>query len=139
MSFRRIVVGVDFATASLAAVRWVSSAFGHRARILLVHVAHEPRPPAFLTERVPPMADTVNTVAALYHGLRGLADLAASDRTEVDVLTGVPADGLAVAAEEFGADLICLGKSGRRRGSGRFGATTPQRVLARTHLPVLVL
>jgi nucleotide-binding universal stress UspA family protein len=75
----------------------------------------------------------------VYQGLRSLADLAGRDRSDVEILTGDPAAGLALAAEEFGADVICVGKSRRRRGSGRFGATTPQRVLSSTPLPVLVV
>jgi nucleotide-binding universal stress UspA family protein len=75
----------------------------------------------------------------LYRGLRGLAEVAGPERSEVQILTGIPADALALAARHFRADLICLGKSRERRGRGRFGATTPQRVLARTNLPVLVV
>ena len=138
MSYRRIVVGVDFATASLAAVRWAASTFGRRSRMLLVHVTADPRPPAFLKEHLPAI-DEPHSTATVYQGLRGLANLAGLDRSEVDIIAGSPADGIALAAEEFGADLICLGKSRRRRASGRFGGTTPQRVLSRTALPVLVL
>jgi nucleotide-binding universal stress UspA family protein len=138
VSYRRIVIGVDFATASLAAVRWVASTFGRRARTLLVHVTPDPRLPAFLKEHVRAI-DEHHSTATVYQGLRGLATLAGLDHAEVDIIAGSPAEGLALAAEEFGADLICLGKSRRRRASGRFGATTPQRVLSRTALPVLVV
>lgn len=138
MSYRRIVIGVDFATASLAAVQWVASAFGRRARMLLVHVTPDPHRPRFLKEHLP-ATDALQAAPAVYHGLRRLADLAGRDRSDVDILAGCPADGLALAAREFGADLICVGKSRQRRGSGRFGATTPQRVSSRTSLPVLVV
>jgi nucleotide-binding universal stress UspA family protein len=138
MSYRRIVIGVDFATASLAAVRWVASTFDRRARLLLVHVTSAPRRSAFLKHHLPAI-DVLNAAPTVYQGLRSLANLSGRNRSDVDILSGNPAEGLALAAEEFGADLICVGKSRRRRGSGRFGATTPQRVLSRTPLPVLVV
>jgi nucleotide-binding universal stress UspA family protein len=138
MPYRRIVIGVDFATASLAAVRWVASTFGRRARMLLVHVAPDPRLPAFLKQLLPAVG-VRHTAPNVYQGLQSLADLADRAGVEVDIFTGSPAEGLAVAAEEFNADLICVGKSRRRRGSGRFGATTPLRLLSRTPLPVLVV
>jgi len=138
MPFRRIVIGVDFGTASLAAVRWVARDFASDAQILVVHVASEPRTPEFLRSHFT-SGDCLDQTASMYGGLRGLADLMGPGRLDVDVSTGLPADELARAAEDFGADLICVGKSRRRRGSGRFGATTPQRLVARTTLPVLVV
>ncbi len=113
MSYRRIVIGVDFATASLAAVRWTAAALGRRARLLLVHVTPDPRRPAFL-QHEPPAADVLHAAPSVYQGLRGLADLAGRDRSDVDIFIGNPADALALAAEEFDADLICVGKSRRR-------------------------
>jgi nucleotide-binding universal stress UspA family protein len=138
MSYRRIVIGVDFATASLTAVRWVASNFGRRAKLLLVHVAPDPRRPEFLKQHLPE-SETAHAVSAAYQGLRSVANLAGAGRSDVDILTGSPAEGLALAAEEFDADLVCVGKSRRRRGAGRFGATTPERLLGRTSLPVLVV
>jgi nucleotide-binding universal stress UspA family protein len=37
------------------------------------------------------------------------------------------------------ADLICVGRGPKRQGSSRFGATTPQRLLAISTVPVLVI
>jgi len=75
----------------------------------------------------------------LFPGLSGFADLAGASRAEVVVRHGQPAIELAVLAHEVGADLICVGRSSQRRGRARFGATTPQRLLERTSLPVLLV
>ena len=140
MEFNRVLVGVDFSAASLAAARWVAAHFAPRAEVMLAHVLPERDAPPFVRPYLPPMLEVVSEVApALFGGLRGLADLIGAHRTHVDLLTGPPADALAAAAAEFGADLICLGRMRSRRGGARFGATTAQRLLTRTRVPVLVV
>jgi nucleotide-binding universal stress UspA family protein len=139
VSFREIVVGVDFGASSLAAVRWVAHEFAPEARIHLVHVTPDPCSSSLLRPYVAEGVDPFRDVHDIYQALRGLSNTLGSDRTEVNILEGVPADGLAQAAEEVGADLICVGKSRQRRASGRFGATTPHRLLARAPLPVLTV
>jgi nucleotide-binding universal stress UspA family protein len=139
MEFHRIVVGVDFSAASIAAARW-ATALAPRAEIVLVHVLPKPEAPPFLRPYLPPMLDVVTELApSLYGGLRGVAELIDAGRTRIDMREGRPADGLAAAAAEVGADLVCLGRTRSRRGSARFGATTAQRLLARTGLSVLVV
>ncbi len=139
MSFREIVVGVDFGASSLAAVRWVAHELAPRARIHLVHVTPDPRTSALLRPYVPETIDPFRDVHDVYQALRGLANTIGADRTDVNILEGVPADGLVHAAEEAGDELICVGKSRQRRASGRFGATTPHRLLSRAPLPVLTV
>lgn len=140
MQLGRVVVGVDFGAASLAAAQWVGAHLAPRAEVVLVHVLPEPEAPAFLRPRLPAMLDVVSDVVpALHGGLRGLADLIGSDRTRIEMLTGAPADGLAAAAADVGADLVCVGRTRSRRGGARFGATVAQRLLARTSTPVLVV
>jgi nucleotide-binding universal stress UspA family protein len=139
MPFQRIVVGVDFSTASLNAVRWVAGQFAPRARIFVVHVVPETRVPVFLRS---PRGQLPNVVAAeptLYPGLRVFADLAGARGSDVEIVAGAPAAELARIARELRADLICVGRTRKRRGSGRFGATTPQRLLSRTNIPVLLV
>jgi nucleotide-binding universal stress UspA family protein len=137
MSFQRIVIGVDFSTASLNAVRWVAAHFAPRAKLFLAHVVPRPHTPAFLRDRAPARDDELEPT--LYPGLSGFADLAGARWTEVAVRHGRPEHELAALAHEVRADLVCVGRSQRRRGAGRFGATTPQRLLGRTNLPVLVV
>jgi len=137
--FRRIVVGVDFGAASLAAVRWVARELAPRAHLHLAYVAPDPRSSTLLRPYVPETADPFRDVHDLYHALRGLANVVGSDRTDVDIVEGVAADALASLATEVDADLVCVGKSHRRRASGPFGATTPHRLLTRTNVPVLAV
>lgn len=137
MPFRRIVVGVDFSAPSLAALRWVARTVAPRAHIHIVHVVPDPRTSALLRPYVPAVTDDRRSVSDAYQALRGLADATGAKRVDLDILKGAPADALALAAEEAGADLICVGRSLKRRGSGRFGGTTPHRLLARTHAAVL--
>jgi nucleotide-binding universal stress UspA family protein len=140
MSFRRVVVGVDFTDTSLAAARWASVQLAPEAEIVLAHIAPEPAPPQFLRGHLPPVAEIVTEKeTALYRGLCGLAELVGRTRASVEMLSGQPADGLAAIARRLGADAICVGKSVKRRGSARFGATTASRLLARTELPVVVV
>ena len=140
MTFERIVVGGDFSAASLAAARWVATQLAPRAEVVLVHVLPEPEAAPFVRPYLPPMVDVVSDVVpALYGGLRGVADLTGVERTRIDILAGAPADGLALAAAEYGADLVCVGRTRSRRGGARFGATVAQRLLARTRVPVLVV
>jgi nucleotide-binding universal stress UspA family protein len=138
MSYRRIVIGVDFSTASLNAVRWMAASFAPRAKLYLTHVVTRPRVPTFLRSLVPD-GDRDADEPTLYPGLSGFAGFAGARRAEVSVRTGEPADQLAALANEVDADLICVGRSHRRRGTGRFGATTPQRLLARTTRSLLLV
>jgi nucleotide-binding universal stress UspA family protein len=139
MSYRDIVIGVDFSTASLNAVRWVAASFAPRARLHLVHVVAQPRIPSFLRSHVTGDGDGEADEPTLYPGLAGFAGFAGARRAEVSVRFGEPADQLAAIARDVNADLICVGRSRRRRGTGRFGATTPQRLLARTRRSVLLV
>ena len=139
MLYQRIVIGVDFSTASLNAVRWVATRFAPRAELFLAHVISRPTTPTFLLTQQQAGLREENEEPTLYPGLSGFADLAGASRAEVVVRQGRPATELAALAHEVGADLICVGRSSRRRGAARFGATTPQRLLERTRLPVLLV
>ena len=138
MLHRRIVIGVDFSTASLNAVRWVATRFAPSAELFLAHVIARPPTPTFLRTHLQAALEE-NEEPMLYPGLSGFADLAGASRAEVVVRHGQPAIELAALAHEVGAELICVGRSSQRRGRARFGATTPQRLLERTSLPVLLV
>ena len=138
--FRKIVIGIDFSDASLAGARWVSTHLAPRAELLLVHVVPLPRPPIYLHEHLGSTIHQRSTlVPHLYTALRGFADLLSSDRVRVGIRTGVPWSALARVADEVKADLICVGRGNKRQGSSRFGATTPQRLLGVSGVPVLVI
>lgn len=140
MQFNKVVIAVDFSSASLAAARWVAMQLAPRAELALVHVFNEPVAPSFVRPHLPSLEDiAAELTPPLYGAMRGLADITGTDRTSIKLLTGTPADALATFGREFGADLICLGRRRRRRGAARFGDTTAQRLLAQTRIPVLVV
>lgn len=140
MQFRKIVVGVDFSDASLAAARWVADHLAPQAELLLVHVVSLPRPPIYVNELIGPTIDQRSRLAPrLYAALSAFGELLGSERVRVGIRTGVAWSALARVANEVKADLICVGRGDKRKGSSRFGATTPQRLLAVAGVPVLVI
>jgi nucleotide-binding universal stress UspA family protein len=140
MQLNKIVIGIDFSDASLAAARWVAEHLAPGAELLVVHVVPLPRPPIYLHEHIASTIDQRSTlVPRLYTALRGFADLLGSDRARVGIRTGVPWSAIARVADEVKADLICVGRGNKRQGSSRFGATTPQRLLGVSRVPVLVI
>jgi nucleotide-binding universal stress UspA family protein len=138
--FRKIVVGVDFSDASLAAARWVATHLATQADLFIVHVVAVPNAPTYLREYI---GSTINQRArsahALYTALRGFAGLLGCDRVRIGIRTGVPWVEIARVADEVKADLICVGRGQTRHGSSRFGATTPHRLLAISKVPVLAI
>jgi nucleotide-binding universal stress UspA family protein len=140
MRFDTIVVGIDFSERSLATARWIAHHLSPDAQIIFVHVVPEPETPSFLRPHLKGVLEEVSGIApALIPGLRGVADLVARGRHRIEIVSGIAADGLALVAADAGADLICLGRRRLRRGGARFGATTAHRLLARTHVPVLIV
>ena len=140
MRFDKIVVGIDFSEASLAAARWVADHLAPDAELLLVHVVSMPRPPMYLHDQIGPTIDQRSTLAPRLHAaLSAFGELLAPDRVRVGIRTGVAWSALAHVASEVKADLICVGRGNKRKGSSRFGATTPQRLLAVAGVPVMVI
>ena len=140
MQFKKILIGIDFSDASLAGARWVADHLAPKADLVLVHVVSLPRPPIYLHEHIASTIDQRSTlVPRLYTALRGFADLLGHDRVRVGIRTGVPWSAIARVADEVKADLICVGRGNKRHGSSRFGATTPQRLLGVSHVPVLAI
>jgi nucleotide-binding universal stress UspA family protein len=140
MPFQKVVIGVDFGDASLAAARWAALHFAPSAEVVLAHVLPEPVAPPYLQPRLPPAVEFSAALAPVFYGgLRGLAELIGVGRTTVHMAAGDPADALARTAAELDADLICVGRGKRRRGAARFGATTAHRLLARTDVPTAIV
>src|SRR5689334_2366859 len=131
MPYRRVVVGVDFTDPSLSAARWVARRFAPDAEVVLVHALPGPDTPSYLRPFLSPAVELSAAVAPVFYGgLRGLAGLIGAGRAHVYMAVGHPADVLARAAQQFDADVVCVGRGARRRGSARFGSTTAMRLLA---------
>jgi nucleotide-binding universal stress UspA family protein len=123
MVLRRLVVGVDFSDVSLSAARWVSAHFAPEAEIVLVHAA----------------PNDGEDLRSLTGGLAGVANLLGPDRVRAVVRRGAPADVLARVASEVGADLVCVGRSRLRTRAAHIGATTNDRLLARSSIPTVII
>ncbi|MEO8579505.1 MAG: universal stress protein [Gemmatimonadales bacterium] len=140
MQFQKIVVGIDYSEASLAAAQWATRKLAPTGQLLLVHVLPEPFAPVYLRMHIAPTLDQLATLTpGLYGALRGFGDVLRDSRVRVGIRTGNPAATLARVAEEVNADMLCVGRGHRRQGGSRFGATTPQRLLAHARIPVLVM
>jgi nucleotide-binding universal stress UspA family protein len=136
----RVVVGVDFSDAALAAARWVANHFAPGAELVLVHIVPRPAMPPYVPPDLVPSQDDAPAVSStLFRRLRTIAADIAPGRTRVRLASGAPAESLVRVATELGAGMICVGRGRHRRGSARFGGTTSQRLLARSHLPTLVV
>ena len=141
MQLNRVLIGIDFSAPSLATARWVAHHFAPRAELILVHVIPTPRVPHYLAFD-PSVNDqpTAEEEKALLGGLMALATSLAGARATADVRVGDPTSQLVRAASELGADVIAVGRSGQRGGTGpwRHLGTTADRLVRCAAVPVLV-
>ncbi len=131
----RVVVGVDFSGASLAAARWAARAFGPGADLVLVNVLPAaPHAPAVI--RTGRAARSRDDAHAMLGALRGLGGLLGVGRVEAIVRRGVVADVLAAVAARVRARYVCIG---RDIVDGLPALRLAERLLARTSLGVIVV
>lgn len=139
MELKRVVVGVDFSEASVAAAKWTARGFAPGAELVLVHSLEVPQPPGFL-KGVLPSTDELERTAreGAERRLRELGLTLGADRIWPEIRVGWPADQIAAVTEEHRADVIVVGEHGHRRGIlGVLGSTAEQ--LARSApAPVLL-
>ncbi len=131
---KRIVVGVDFDDASMAAARWAVQRFAPHAGHLLVHVRDVRPPPPYVVglEASDEAADGAREDAT--RKLEELADQVGGS-TRVEVRAGRPDEALSEAAEEADAELIVAGRSGDE---GFLGGTA-ERLVNTATVPVLMV
>jgi nucleotide-binding universal stress UspA family protein len=139
VKLRRILVGIDFSEASVAAARWVSRHFGDSAEVVLAHVIDVPKPPAFLRSLLPAVEDVSesNRLAAEQR-LSELAAQMPGPKVRTELRFGASAETLVALVRDIGADLVVVGGHGSRRGVlGLVGSTTEQLVRV-SAVPLLV-
>lgn len=108
MSFRRIVIGLDFLSPSLAAARFAVRKL-RALEFVFVHVL-----PEHATSKSDPLVrarDAQSRLRQIAHAL-GVAE------PDFDVVSGRVADELCLIAEDVEADLICVGGSQGNAGRG---------------------
>ena len=135
----RVLVGVDFGDASIEAATWTARAFAPGAEIVLAHAIHVPEPPGFLSTLYPSAERALETAReGAELKLRELSRTIATGLVWPEVRVGAPEVVVAQVARDYGVDLIVLGRRTERPGvRDRLGGT-PERVLRRTRLPLLL-
>ena len=135
----RVVIGVDFSPASLAAARWTARHLLPEAELVLAHVIEVPTMPAYL-RGVALAADRMadRTTEMMRIALTALGDALGSVRCAIEVRAGRPAEQLHAVAEAHEAELLVVGRTGRRvRGVKQLGSTI-ERLLRRSAAPVMI-
>jgi nucleotide-binding universal stress UspA family protein len=137
---RRVLVGIDFGSTSLAAARWVATHLTGNAELVLAHVIALPRVPSFLRDLVPSSEALVDQIAPqVSGGLRGLAStLGDGPPPRTELLVGIPSERLATSAEELGADMVVVGRTHQRAGTWKRIGSTADRLIRRVRVPVLI-
>jgi nucleotide-binding universal stress UspA family protein len=129
MLLERIVVGVDFGPASLAAARWAAQCLAPEAEIVLVHCVS------------PTKAATVGAESATSrarHRLEALRQELGPVRTQIEVSDGNPAMRIAEAAGRLDADLIVVGPHNHHPQTADKVGSTADELVHRSCTPVLL-
>jgi nucleotide-binding universal stress UspA family protein len=128
--FARLLAGIDFGPASLAAARWATSYIAPNARILVAHVAPVPDPTA-VSGTLPP--------AEVAGGIRGFATTLSGQSARSVLRVGSPSEWLSRLANDNDSSLLVLG---RRAQASRTRIGEPnviERSARRTTASVLVV
>lgn len=139
----RIVIGIDFNEASLAAAQWVGRQLAPDAALTLVHVIADPLLPNVMrlqgrrhgTGQTPFSARVESLRGALY----GVAKAIGRTNTTVDVRVGDPALQLAACADMADADLVVVGGPTRFHATPHSETATVDRLLRQLTQAVLVV
>jgi len=135
----KVVAGIDFSDASVAAVRWTSRWFAPDAELILVHVLDVPKPPAFLRPLLPGAEHVLeNAREGALQRLRALSESLPSVRKRLEVREGKATERIAEVASEMDADLVVVGEHGQRRGLRDVLGSTAEQLVHASPVPVLL-
>lgn len=135
----KVVAGIDFSDASVAAARWTSQWFAPDAELILLHVVDMPKPPVFLRSLLPGSGDVLkNAQEGARQRLQGLIDSLPSARKRLEVREGRATERIAEVASETNADLVVVGEHGHRRGLRDVLGNTAEQLVHVSPVPVLV-
>jgi len=135
----RVVVGIDFGSASVAAAGWTVQCLVRDAELVLVHAVgggertgdgSSPPPPSTVTSR----AERERAERRLRELRRGLT----ADFIWCEAREGSPSDTILDVAAEFRADLVVVGAPQTPPGSSDRHDSTVVQLIHRSQLPVIV-
>lgn len=139
-AFPRVLLGVDFGSASLAAARWATAYIAPRANALLSHVWSLPSDSDDDRDIDPAHAESLRRMRpAVAGGLRGFAATLGVERARSILRTGRPSHWLSVIAND---EAVSLTVFGRRADANRVRIGEPnviERASRRTNASVLVV
>lgn len=135
----RIVAGIDFREASVAAARWAATRLAPKAELVLVHVLHVDESPRWARPRSPPKSVVALAREAAEQRLRELARTVGAPLVFPEVEVGEPADRIAAIAADFDAGLVVVGPHGGRPPRWSLLGSTAERVVRASDRPVLVV
>ena len=135
----KVVAGIDFSEASIAAARWTSQWFAPDAELILLYVLDLPKPPAFLRPLLPSGEEVLRQAREnALEKLRDLGHSLPSARKRVEVREGSPTERIAEIARETNADLVVVGEHGHRRGLRDVLGSTADQLVHASPVPVLL-
>jgi nucleotide-binding universal stress UspA family protein len=131
----RVLVATDFSDGAERALRRALQApLGPKATVTLAHVLPKDIPGQLRAQAI---RDAEARLAALVAGHR--AEASATVELRAEVLEGAPAKQLVRRASELDAELLVLGRHGRRPMVDFFVGSTAQKVLRQGAVPVLLV
>ena len=139
MNTDRVLVGLDFGAASIAAARWAKTWFAPNAELILAHVFEPPDRPRFAHDKLPP-EDVLESSSREYamHRMHETASYLGSEAIRTEFRVGKPHEQLATLAIETRADFVVIGPHGGRPHTSKFLGTTAERIVRASPIPVLV-
>lgn len=139
MSHRKIVVGMDFSDAAIAAAKWTSTWFAPGTDLVLVHAIELPHRPIFATDAMP--SSEVIKGAALDFATSRMEELASSlsaKSIQQEIRPGKPTDVIHQVVFDVGADLVVIGPHGMRPHTAGLLGSVADRIVRLSPVSVLV-
>jgi nucleotide-binding universal stress UspA family protein len=137
MRIEKVVIGMDFSDAAIAAATWVSEAFAPEGQLIFVH-ALEPEVDRFLPQATYATSLEASVQEAASERSREIARQVAPGRTRIEVQSGRAHDVLHDVAAAVDADLIVVGPHGEHSPRSRWLGTTADRLVRTTRTAVLI-
>ena len=135
----RIVAGVDFSAASIAAVRWVAKLFGSDSDIVLAHALVVPEIRGILANKYPlPGSLLANARTGAQRRLEEVRKALGLGDVTKEVREGRPADVIADIARACAADLIVVGKHGEAGPLRGYTGRTADALVRAAPAPILL-